>query len=62
MSMARKNASIGKAAIFFAVLTALAFISGSIAPLWRIFGFALALITVVLALRWWISIRTVRHR
>lgn len=61
MSTTRKVPGVGQAAVFFALVTVLAFISGSIAPLWRIFGVVLAVITVLLALRWWITVRAARR-
>lgn len=55
MSKKQQDTSLGKGVIFFAVLTALAFIAGSIAPIWSLFGIGFALITAPLALLWYIN-------
>lgn len=55
MSKTQKDPSLGKGVIFFIVVTALAFIGGSFAPIWTVFGIVFAVITALLALLWYIN-------
>ncbi|OIH86020.1 hypothetical protein BLJ79_04285 [Arthrobacter sp. UCD-GKA] len=55
MSKNQQDTSLGKGVIFFAVVTALAFVGGIAAPLWTTVGIVLAVITGLLALLWYIN-------
>lgn len=55
MSKTQQDVSLGKGVLFFIVVTALAFVAGSVAPIWSTIGTILAVITGVMALLWWIN-------